>query len=45
MTLVLDNRYKLQEIALRIAYKDTVTPFVDLLIKDKTFLIHHQNIQ
>ena len=36
---------KLHEKALRIVYSDTVTSFGNLLIKDKSFLIHHQNIQ
>ena len=26
-------------------YNDTVTPFEDLLIKDRSFTIHQQNIQ
>ena len=26
-------------------YNDTITPFEELLVKDKTFTIHHQNIQ
>ena len=28
-----------------IVYNDTVTSFENLLIKDKSFTIHHQNIQ
>ena len=31
--------------ALRIFYNDTVSLFENLLIKDKSFTIHHQNIQ
>ena len=26
-------------------YNDTITSFEELLVKDKTFTIHHQNIQ
>ena len=40
-----DTIYKLHVIALRIVYNDTVTSFENLLIKDKSFTIHHQNIQ
>ena len=36
---------KLHERALRIIYNDSVTSFEDLLIKDNSFTIHHQNIQ
>ena len=36
---------KLHERALRIVYNDSVTSFEDLLIKDNSFTIHHQNIQ
>ena len=36
---------KLHERALRIVYNDTVTSFENLLIKDKSFTIHRQNIQ
>ena len=36
---------KLHERALRIEYNDTVTSFEELLVKYKTFTIHHQNIQ
>ena len=36
---------KLHERALRIVYNDTITSFEELLVKDKTFTIHHQNIQ
>ena len=32
------------ERALRIVYNDTVTLFQNFLIKDKFFMIHHQNI-
>ena len=35
----------LHERDLRIAYNDTVSSFENLLIKDKFFTIHHQNIQ
>ena len=35
---------KLYARALRIVYNDTVTSFEDLLIKDKSFTIHYQNI-
>ena len=35
----------LHERALRIVYNHTITSFEELLIKDKTFAIHHQNIQ
>ena len=40
-----DKINKLHERALRIVYNDTVKSFEELLIKDKTFTIHHQNIQ
>ena len=40
-----DKINKLYEKALRIVYNDTVTSFENLLIKDKSFMIHHQNIQ
>ena len=36
---------KLHERALRIVYNDTIMSFEELLVKDKTFTIHHQNIQ
>ena len=36
---------KLYERAPRLVYNDTVTSFESLLIKDKSFTIHHQNIQ
>ena len=36
---------KLHERALRIVYNDTITSFEELLVEDKTFTIHHQNIQ
>ena len=35
---------KLHERALRVVYNDTITTFEELLLKDKTFTIHHQNI-
>ena len=40
-----DKINKLHERALRIVYNDTVTSFENLLIKDKSFTIHHQIIQ
>ena len=27
-----------------IVYNDTITPFEELLVKDKTFTIHYQNL-
>ena len=36
---------KLHERALRIMYNDTTMSFEELLVKDKTFKIRHQNIQ
>ena len=39
-----DKINKLHERALRIVYNDTITSFEELLVKDKTFTIHHQNI-
>ena len=36
---------KLHGRVLRIIYNDTVTSFEEFLVKDKTFTIHHQNIQ
>ena len=36
---------KLYERAPRLVYNDTVTSFESLLIKDKSFTIHRQNIQ
>ena len=36
---------KLHERALRIVYNDTITSLEELLVKDKTFPIHHQDIQ
>ena len=35
----------LHERAVRVVYNDTTTSFQDLLIKDNSFTIHHQNIQ
>ena len=35
----------LHERALSIVYNDTIMSFEELLVKDKTFTIHHQNIQ
>ena len=40
-----DKINKLYERALRIVCNDTITSFEELLVKDKTFRIHHQNIQ
>ena len=40
-----DKINKLHERALRIVYNDTIVSFEELLLKDKTFTIHHQNIQ
>ena len=40
-----DKINKLHERALRVVYNDTITSFENLLIKDKSFTIHHQNIQ
>ena len=31
--------------ALRMVYNDTISSFEELLVKDKTFTIHHQDIQ
>ena len=31
--------------ALRMVYNGTIAPFEELLVKDKTFTIYHQNIQ
>ena len=39
-----DKINKLHERALRIVYNDTITSFEELLFKDKTFTIHHQNV-
>ena len=36
---------KINRLHERIVYKDTVTSFENLLTKDKSFTIHHQNIQ
>ena len=40
-----DKINKLYERALRIVCNDTITSFEELLVKDKTFTTHHQNIQ
>ena len=40
-----DKINKLYERALRIRYDGTITSFEELLVKDKNFTIHHQNIQ
>ena len=39
-----DKTNKLHKKTLRIVYNDTIKPFEELLAKDKTFTIHHQNI-
>ena len=36
---------KLHERALRIVCNDSIASFEELLVKGKTFTIHHQNIQ
>ena len=36
---------KLHERAPRIVYNDTITSFEELLVKNRTFTTHHQNIQ
>ena len=36
---------RLHERALRLVYNDFQSTFDELLIRDKSFLIHHQNIQ
>ena len=36
---------RLHERALRIVYNDYITSFDDLLIKDRSFTVHHRNIQ
>ena len=36
---------KLHERALRIVYNEAITSSEELLVKDKTFTIHHQNIK
>ena len=40
-----DKINKKHERALRTVYNGTITSFEELLVKDKTFTIHHQNIQ
>ena len=40
-----DKKNKLYERALRIVYNDSVNSFENLQIKEKSFTIHHQNIQ
>ena len=40
-----DKINKLHEGALRIVYYDTVASLENLLIKDNSFTMHHQNIQ
>ena len=42
----LNNRInRLHERALRIAYKDSISSFKELLFQDKSFCIHHRNLQ
>ena len=42
----LNNRInQLHERALRLVYKDSKSSFEDLLLKDKSFTIHHRNLQ
>ena len=36
---------RIHERALRLAYKDYISPFQELLDKDKSFTIHHRNLQ
>ena len=40
-----DKINKVHERALRIVFNDTITSFEELLVRDKTFTIDHQNIQ
>ena len=40
-----DKINKLHERAPRLVYKDSITSFEELQVKDKTFTIHYQNIQ
>ena len=40
-----DKIDKLHERSLRIVYNGSVMSFEELLVKDKTFALHHQNIQ
>ena len=40
-----DKINRLHERALRIVFNDTITSVEELLVKDKFFTIHHQNIQ
>ena len=40
-----DKINKLHERALTIVHNDTITSFEELLVKDKTFTIHHQTTQ
>ena len=39
-----DKTNELRERALRIVYNDTITSFEELLVEDKTFTMHHQNV-
>ena len=39
-----DKIDKLNERVLRILHNDSITSFEELLVKDKTFATHHQNI-
>ena len=40
-----DKINKVHQRALRIVFNDTITSFEELLVRDKTFAIDHQNIQ
>ena len=40
-----DKINKLHERALRKVYDDTTTSFEELLVKNNTFTMHHQNIK
>ena len=45
----IDSRHRVRQInykiTLRIFCNNTVTSFKNLLVQDKSFMIHHQNIQ
>ena len=44
--MTLNNRIiRLPERALRLAYKDSISSFEELLVLDKSFTIHHRNLQ
>ena len=40
-----DKINKVHERAKRIMFNDIITPFEELLVKDETFTMHHQNVQ